>query len=664
MRHARWGCCHADVTLPRGWWWAAVGVLAWLAGAAPGAAQPVPEDAAPQHIRQALLQTVDAAGFSEAADRLEADALAALTTQPGTPVALPHTWQRSILPPGAAAQASVRSSWFTVDLAGVPRAPSGWWLYLPRWQTIGQIAVYADERLVYRSRADLVWNGFNHPLLLPLDDEGRLPPPATLRIRIDSQTSAGGALSSGWVGTAAALRPWHDLRFRLQVRLPEWTGVLTLGLGFFTLCIWLWRRQERTYLLFALFALFTTLRLLHFHLGAEPLPIPSSWFGWVTVNCVPALLVIWYYFVATLAPMPARWPGHALIVLSVVTATATLPTFALLPGMDVLAPLTYLVAVLAAVPTAGLLLWATLRHGGRRGIAAACVLVLDLGIAVHDLAMQNYLIGPESSFLGVLAALPRLLLSGYVVWDRYVGAAEEAEQAHDRLAARLSEREAALAESHARLRAEQHKQLLLAERRRLTQDIHDGMGSQLMEALQGAEAGQLSAAQMARVLRECIEDLKLTVDSLDPVGADLLLLLATLRYRLGPKLQATALQLRWEVQDVPPLEWLDPRHALQVLRILHEAISDIVEQTGARALAVSTGERAGGVEVVLEHDGQALPYPLDGEAGTGPGLSATTKLQRRARRIGAQAQWQPVAEGQRFVLWLPLQRQAGDGAMA
>ena len=34
----------------------------------------------------------------------------------------------------------------------------------------------------------------------------------------------------------------------------------------------------------------------------------------------------------------------------------------------------------------------------------------------------------------------------------------------------------------------------------------------------------------------------------------------------GPKLEAAGLRIVWDVQDLPPLEWLQPPDALQVLR--------------------------------------------------------------------------------------------------
>ena len=654
-----------------------LGLLALLACG--GVMAALSEQGGEQHVQQAELRVQTGAAFETPPwqlDNAELNALAALLTPDQTRVTLPYTWPRMIVPAGdAAAQHAVRTTWLQVALPRNWEQPGGTWLYLPRWQTIGQIAIYGDERLLYRSHADLVWNGFNHPLLVSLDGDGTLPLPETLRIRIDSQASAGGAVSTLWVGSAAALQPRYGLRLLLQTRLPELSGIVVLGVGVFALLVWLWGQRERAYLLFAMFALVGALRGLHYYIGLEPLPVPSAWFGWMTVNSVTVMLVVWYYFVATLLPpypQMARWPGRALLGLLLVSATATLPPLAVLPGMDVLAPMTYLVAMLAAVPSCIYLVCLALRQGKLEGLFAALIGVLDLCIATHDWLMQNYFVGPEDFYYGALAAAPRLLMFIYVVLSRYVGVVVQAEQANTQLLQRLQAREKVLAESYENLRVVQQRQVLHGERQRLMQDIHDGMGSQLMSALHVAEAGHLSDVQMAQVLRECIEDLKLTVDSLEPTDADLVLLLATLRYRLAPRLEGSGLRLFWEVADVPALDWLDPRSALHVLRILQEGISNIIQHAGASVLRVETGVADGGVFVQLTDNGHGFDArahiqahlahyssanPAASHTGTGTGKGLSNML-RRAHAVGAEVNWQVLGEGTCFCLWLPLQKGA------
>jgi len=53
--------------------------------------------------------------------------------------------------------------------------------------------------------------------------------------------------------------------------------------------------------------------------------------------------------------------------------------------------------------------------------------------------------------------------------------------------------------------------------------------------------------KVSQIFKGCLDDLKLTIDSMEPIEADLLLLLATLRFRLEPRLEGSGIALRWEV---------------------------------------------------------------------------------------------------------------------
>lgn len=232
-------------------------------------------------------------------------------------------------------------------------------------------------------------------------------------------------------------------------------------------------------------------------------------------------------------------------------------------------------------------------------------------------------------------------------------ATEEVKQANASLEQRLQAREAELVQSHERLRDIEQRQTLSQERQRLMQDMHDGMGSSLTSALRVVERGQLDEAEVAQVLKGCIDDLKLAIDSMEPVDADLLLLLATLRFRLGPRLESTGIALRWEVQDLPALDWLDPKNSLHILRILQEAFSNIIKHTNATEIRVATGADADGVVVTVTDNGQGFVVESALESG-GKGLS---NQMRRAQAIGAEVRWNSNEAGTRLTLRLPIKRQ-------
>jgi signal transduction histidine kinase len=211
-----------------------------------------------------------------------------------------------------------------------------------------------------------------------------------------------------------------------------------------------------------------------------------------------------------------------------------------------------------------------------------------------------------------------------------------------------------LADSHAQLREIEHKQTLEQERQRLMQDMHDGLGSSLVSALRVVEHGKMDDIEVAQVLKGCIDDLKLAIDSLEPVDDNLLVLLATLRFRLGPRLESTGIKLLWQVENIPDLDWLNPRNSLHILRILQEVFTNIIKHTHASEVIVATRAQGDHVEVVITDNGQGFIVEDALENG-GKGLLSQM---RRAEAIGAEIKWDLINMGTRVTLRLPLKQQS------
>ena len=139
---------------------------------------------------------------------------------------------------------------------------------------------------------------------------------------------------------------------------------------------------------------------------------------------------------------------------------------------------------------------------------------------------------------------------------------------------------------------------------------------------------------------------------MEPVQADLLLLLATLRFRLEPRLTSANIKLFWEVENVPPLLWLDPRNALHILRILQESFANIIKHTQATEIRMATGIDGDCVLVMVTDNGQGFS-PEAALQSKGKGLANQL---RRAASIGAQIRWASSESGTRMTLHLPIER--------
>jgi len=273
-------------------------------------------------------------------------------------------------------------------------------------------------------------------------------------------------------------------------------------------------------------------------------------------------------------------------------------------------------------------------------------------LGMTDWMLQNNVISPEGWYFGAYTPALCFIVFGALMYRRYVAAIAEVERVNASLAERLKAREAELEASHRRLRDIELRQTISDERQRLMQDMHDGLGSSLISAIRSVERGDLSDARVSQILKDCLDDLKLTIDSMEPVDADLLLLLATLRFRLEPRLEGTGVNLNWEVREMPTLAWLNPSSALHILRIVQESIANILRHTHATEIHVRTAVVDDGVCIRIGDNGQGFEPDVVLARGAGRGLQ---NQRRRAAALGGKVQWQSGPHGTVFTLWLPME---------
>lgn len=609
-----------------------------------GSMQP---SAASLHMTQAAWQAADSPGFSAPPPTMDSKAL-------------PNTWQQVVLPLAlpiallrqaeANASSTTRTTWLKLSTHELPDAPGPLALYGARIKTDGTIAVYANGRLVHRAQQQgPLWNSTRTPLWVVLEENTDGTPLSEILIRLEHTQKTQVALSSLWLGPAEVLQSRYYMRQWLQQELPAMLSAAFLAVGVFALFVWFKYRQDTGYLLFFNLSATSFLRGLHFYVD---LPIANDWFAWLTVNSLFWLVLVVHFFLCQLHGRPLTWFTRVLVVVTGLVGVLTLPVLAVLPNTPKVTPLIYVIAALMGT-TVGLV----------GGISAWCrskegrLVALGIGVCtvfgVTDWLLQNNFISPESWYLGAYANAVTFSVFGILMYRRYINAISEVEEVNASLAQRLQAREAELELSHQRLRETEMRQTISDERQRLMQDMHDGLGSSLINAIRSVERGGMSEIKVSQILKDCLDDLKLTIDSMEPVEADLLLLLATLRFRLEPRLEDTGVTLLWEVQELPTLTWLDPSSALHILRIVQESIANILRHTRATEIRVSTALEATGVRVSIEDNGQGFDVEKTLGAAAGRGLH---NQQRRAQAVEGTIAWKSGPTGTQFMLRLPLVR--------
>lgn len=625
-------------------WWAMVWGALWQG---PARAE------GPLHITSAEIMVVAGRGYS--APPYEADP--GRLQGPWESVTLPHALIRQLTPlvnPDDSLGRATVVTWYRVRVPALPATAAPRYLYIPRWKTDGQIAVYGDRRLLYQSHQNRYWNGWNIPLWIALDGTAGATAPRTILLRIERPATSGGGVSSLWVGTDDSLNWCYRLRYLVQVQLPYTSSAAFLAVGLFSFMVWLRLRGDTIYLLFFAISVASFVRTLHYHVGESRLPISDEWFSWITINAVYWMVSIIHSFLNHLHGRPLRWLDRTVAAATVGVGILTLPWFSFVIDAYTLAPLAYIVLMfvgLAVGAVGGLQCW---RTGSRDGLLLSGWGIIGLLLGVYDWLLQNNYLNVENIYLGPFNNIGAFLIFMYIIYRRFLEANNHVKRVNAGLQQRLQEREDELQESYRRLRETARLQTLHDERQRLTQDMHDGMGSSLLTALLAVERGHVDTAMVADVLKNCLDDLKLTIDSMESSQPDLLLLLATLRYRLGPRLESAGIVLYWEVGNVPALEWLDPRNALHILRILQEAFSNIIKHAAATEIRVATSVESDTVLVIITDNGVGFSVG-EGRLKDGKGLRNQV---RRATSIGAEVTLDSGKEGTRLTLRLPVSKAA------
>ncbi len=607
------------------------------------------------HLERADWQVEDTSGFSTPPPRQQAGDLPDAWNPIRLPLALPIALLRQADGDATVGTSSAarptRITWLRVSTRHLPSSNGPLALYGARIKTDGTIAVYADGRLVHRAQQlGPLWNSTRTPLWVELDRGPASTPPQEILIRLEHSRNTQVAVSSLWLGPVETLRGRHGLRQWLQQELPAMLSASFLAVGVFALFVWFRRPGETGYLLFFNLSATSFMRGLHFYVGQ---PIANDWFAWLTVNSLFWLVLVVHFFLRQLHQRPLRWLTWAVVLATTAVGVLTMPGLNLVQNTPRVTPLIYAVAALmgaAVCLVGGVSAWRRSTEG--RLVAAGIGICVLLGIT--DWLLQNNFISPEGWYLGAYTNAVTFSVFGVLMYRRYVHAIGAVEQLNDSLAERLRKREADLELSHQRLRDVERLRTISDERQRLMQDMHDGLGSSLISAIRSVEGGGMSDEKISQILKSCLDDLKLTLDSLEPVEADLLLLLATLRYRLEPRLEGTGVSLRWEVQELPALEWLDPSSALHILRIVQESISNILRHTRATEIRVETALDGAGVRVTIEDNGQGFDVDKVLSSPSGRGLQ---NQRRRARSIQGTISWESRPTGTRFMLWLPLARE-------
>jgi signal transduction histidine kinase len=546
---------------------------------------------------------------------------------------------------------NVASVWYEVEIEAPATQRELWAAYIP--SSWGTYAVYVNDTLVGASSSMRPpWLYYRTPLYFEF-------PSSLLRAGVNKvvvhlvSVRYAAYMFPVYVGPARSIEPAYAYANFLQVTLVHAAIVAMLLITLLTLGLFWVRPGETGY---AWFATATLCWAAYNAVLLEPrilIPPAGLWFS------LPPLALGWFsicsaFFINRLPGCGSVQPRteRALLIFGVIGTLAVIAhrvmsheeswiqAYVWLPGVMLInAYIAWrLLIAVRNKPTFEAKLW----------LLAA---FLTLVVGVYDYLSDYGIVWPGSvHYLSYTVSLV-LVVFGLTLLSRITRALTEAETLNRELEDRVAAKGRELEHNYARLQSLERERAISAERERMTTDMHDGIGGQLVHALAVIESNA-SFQPLEPILRGALDDLRLIIDSSDPVEGNLLAVLSNFRARNERRVQQGGLRFQWQVTDLPPLADFGPHKILQVLRVLQEALTNVLKHAGASEVTVRTSvgyDATGRAAVLVDVIDNGRGYKESAESGRGLG-----NMRRRAREFGGSIEFSSSSSGSQVRLILPL----------
>lgn len=306
----------------------------------------------------------------------------------------------------------------------------------------------------------------------------------------------------------------------------------------------------------------------------------------------------------------------------------------------------------------GLLIIAFRREASTENLMLLSAIGLLFVVGIRDYLYDFTYLVPGSTFYLQFSAGFVMAFWGFIIIRRFVAALDSAEILNDELEGRVFAKTRELEVYYEQIGVIEKAKALAEERERLMRDMHDGLGGQLVHLLSLAEHHQ-ELSPVRKTLREALRDLRLIIDSLSVSDGDLVTVLGTFRYRTEKMIKEVGLKYIWKVDNLPLLKQMGPKSALQILRILQEAVSNIMQHAEATTITFISEFQDHSVEqnsiVIIEVKDNGKGYNIaavkSSDEKVGRGLN---NMQYRAERIGAKLVIKSSAEGSSIQILIPV----------
>jgi signal transduction histidine kinase len=559
---------------------------------------------------------------------------------PWQPVQLPDNWFLSH--PG-----DTQVGWYRLPFDLSPEvARSTHTLYLPR-NSARRMDFFVNRfrQGGNRGYGDPGARNWAPPLATTLSSQLLKPGRNVLHIRVEAVPEIRQGLTRVVLGQGPSGRPLYELRYATQVTTFFMFGAAALLCALLAAAFWLRERSDTTLLWFALTAFAWAVAAFPWLHGAYT---PREFFHGPLAFALRFAYAV-PMLVLCLRVAGKRWPLAEAALWGFTLAGLGL---AWLLSEDRQGPvITYWSVTYLGALFALLVVLIRSQQGRRRGAfwLLAAALVLAVLLNAHDFAWWMGWIDYDSYQLAHFHIPLVLFAIGATIIDRHFVAVAAVERAKVELEGRVAEKAREIEANYARIQDAEREKALALERQRIMADMHDGLGSSLIGLLGAVQSGKPPLEEVERRLLDALQELRLSVDALEPMDGDLGVVLGNVRHRMRAAIEDSGVKFHWQVGELPHVSYLTPQAILAVQRIILEALTNALRHSQASAVTVSAQAKDGWLRIQVADDGVGFREP---GAARGRGLD---NLRRRAAGLGGTLDIQSArGAGASVILRLPL----------
>jgi signal transduction histidine kinase len=488
---------------------------------------------------------------------------------------------------------------------------------------------------------------WNQPWLIEIPNSFLVVGTNQIEVRVHALRDQNAGLSTVSAGDLALLRPVYERTRFWQVDAAIFAFAILLAMGLLALLLGARRAAHSYYAVAGAAAVAGALHNTHYFLQTVPFDL-RVW----------ALLAdaanIWFFvFIAIFLLRYAREQNNRLEVVMIgygLICTAALALWLWGPMPSEVWAMVWL--PFFALISLYLLFESWYMAVARRNFEAllvALAMTIFVAFEAQGYMVQFRWLPFDETYYSPLAGVLLALGFALMLVNQFFAALQESARINQVLEERVAAKHSELEASFVQLQGTVRTNAALRERDRLLGEMHDGLGAQLIAGLKRAQSKRLGQEDMAQILRDCLNDLRLMVDSTAETAEDLRSALGNLRYRFEQSLIDGSIELRWDLSELPEGYQITPKATLNVLRIVQESLSNSLKYSKASWLGVSAAHMSDGrVGLRITDNGVGFDEP-----SSLPGFGLNN-MRRRAREMGAELNIISGPAGTAVALTLPL----------